>query len=148
MRKRFFLLLAVLILFVMTLGVGKIVYDRRGIPFVRETEQWSIGIYSGTTPFDFPERQRLWNPVLRAEDVTDVPAKFVADPFLVQDDETWFLFFEVYNLASKHGDIAIATSTNTRNWKYEQVVLDEPFHLSYPYVFKWEDDYDMIPEYF
>ena len=26
------------------------------------------------------------------------------------------------------------------------MVLDEPFHLSYPYVFKWENEYFMIPE--
>ncbi|NIR67375.1 MAG: hypothetical protein GWO10_27260, partial [candidate division Zixibacteria bacterium] len=44
--------------------------------------------------------------------------------------------------------MAVATSTNTRSWKYQQVILDETFHLSYPYVFKWQDEFYMIPETF
>jgi hypothetical protein len=80
--------------------------------------------------------------------VTDVSAKFVADPFLTKAGDTWYLFFEVYNNATKQGDLAVATSANTWTWDYEQVILDEPFHLSYPYVFKWKDDYYMIPESF
>lgn len=130
--------LAVLIPFVM----------RRGVPFVTEKEQWTIGIYEGTTPFHFPTRQNRRNPVFTAQDVTDVPAKFVADPFLIHDNATWYLFMEVYNLATEQGDLAVATSTNTRNWQYQQIILDEPFHLSYPYVFKWQDEYYLIPETF
>lgn len=86
--------------------------------------------------------------MLTAEDVTDASAKFVADPFLIEENSTWYLFFEVYNLDTKQGDLAVATSTNTRSWNYEQIVLDESFHLSYPYVFKWQGDYYLIPESF
>ena len=57
--------------------------------------------------------------------MTDVPGKFVADPFLVEENLTWYLFFEVYNLKTEQGDLAVATSTNTKNWRYEQIVLDE-----------------------
>jgi hypothetical protein len=81
-------------------------------------------------------------------DVTDVRAKFVADPFLLKEGETWNLFFEVYNNDTKQGDLAVATSRNTWIWNYEKVILDEPFHLSYPYVFKAEDEYYLIPESF
>ena len=31
-------------------------------------------------------------------------------------------------------------------WEYQRIVLTEPFHLSYPYVFSWEGAYYMIPE--
>lgn len=127
---------------------GVYVGAKRGVPFVMQKEQWSIGIYTGESPFLFDPRRNKRNPRLTAEDVTDVPAKFVADPFLVREDSTWYLLFEAYNTNSEQGDIAVAKSDDARRWKYDQVVLDEPFHLSYPYVFEWQNDYYMIPESF
>jgi hypothetical protein len=32
------------------------------------------------------------------------------------------------------------------NWKYQKIVLDENFHLSYPYVFLYDGTFYMIPE--
>ena len=122
------------------------VWQKRGIPFVSEREEWTIGIYTAPDPFSFDRSQRWFNPVLRAEDVTDIPAKFVADPFLVREGTTWNLFFEVYNRSTRQGDLALATSPNTWLWDYRTVILDEPFHLSYPYVFQWEGEYYLIPE--
>jgi hypothetical protein len=133
---------------VVGLAAGIIVGMKRGIPFVSEKEQWTIGIYRGNSPFSFTNPLNWLNPVIKAEDVTDVSAKFVADPFIMKDKEKWHLFFEVYNLATMQGDLAVASSTNTWVWNYNQVILDEPFHLSYPYVFQWENEYYLIPESF
>ncbi len=130
------------------LVVGIYVGMKRGIPFVSQREQWTIGIYRSNNPFHFNELQGWINPLFRAENVTDVSAKFVADPFLIKEDETYNLFFEVYNNDTKQGDLAVATSTNTWTWNYEKIILDEPFHLSYPYVFKADDGYYLIPESF
>jgi hypothetical protein len=139
-----------LALFFMFLGFigGMVVGIKRGIPFVAQREQWTIGIYRSDTPFHFNAMQGWINPLFRAEDVTDVPAKFVADPFLVKEDDMWNLFFEVYNNDTQQGDLAVATSKNTWTWKYQKVIIDEPFHLSYPYVFKGDDEYYLIPESF
>jgi hypothetical protein len=128
--------------------IGISEFSGKGIPFVATHEDWSIGIYTGDTPFGFSQPQNIRNPVLTFEDVTDVPAKFVADPFLVHEGDIWYLFFEVYNNASRKGELAVATSADAQNWQYQQIILDEPFHLSYPYVFKWQDQYYFIPESF
>ncbi len=146
--KKSILVPAIIAALGLSLGLvaGTYVGIRRGIPFVAQREQWTIGIVTGTSPFDFPPAQRRGNPVLRAEDVTDVPAKFVADPFLMRNADTWQLFFEVYNLATDQGDLALATSHNGQDWKYQGLIIDEPFHLSYPYVFQWQDDTYLIPE--
>jgi hypothetical protein len=146
MKKRRLAAAAVVVVLTLLSVGGYQVWRQRGIPFVSEKEQWTIGIYTASDPFSFSGRQRWWNPIFRAEDVTDVPGKFVADPFLIKEGAIWNLFFEVYNRATDQGDLAVATSRNTWQWHYEQVILDEPFHLSYPYVFKWEDDYYLIPE--
>ena len=125
---------------------GIYVGNQRGIPFTAERLHWSIGIYTGDSPFDLGSPPQLRNPVLTGDDVTDVQAAFVADPFMVRKDSTWYMFFEVWNSETNQGDIALATSDDGLEWTYEQVVLDEPFILSYPYVFNWKDEYYMIPE--
>ncbi len=84
--------------------------------------------------------------MLTADDVTDVPAAFVADPFLVRTRDGWHMFFEVMNWRGNKGEIGWATSVDGRAWKYGQIVLAEPFHLSYPYVFEWGGVHYLIPE--
>jgi hypothetical protein len=88
------------------------------------------------------------NPVLTAGDVTDVSAYSVADPFLFYEYESWYMFFEVINQASGQGDIGLATSSDGLQWNYEHIVLNEDFHLSYPFVLKYNGKYYMIPECF
>jgi hypothetical protein len=109
---------------------------------------WSIGIYSGTSPVVLNSPSDVLNPVLTRNDVTDVPALFVADPFLIRNDQGWYMFFEVMNARTRKGEIALAKSVNGRRWVYDRVVLREHFHMSYPYVFEWENDYYMVPETF
>lgn len=116
----------------------------RGIPFVKRQWKLSIGIYSGKSPFDVAAPPNVKNPVLNPRDVRDVQAQHVADPFMVFEDGTWFMFFEVFHRKSQQ-DIGLATSSDGFNWTYKQIVLDEPFNLSYPYVFKWNNQYYMIP---
>jgi hypothetical protein len=108
--------------------------------------EWSIGIYYGTSPFSFGPPKNVDNPVLTRKDVSDVPAAIVADPFMLRRDNTWYMFFEVMNQQTKKGEIGLASSENGVKWTYQQIVLAEPFHLSYPYVFHWADNYYMIPE--
>ena len=106
---------------------------------------WSIGIYTGDSPYDLKPAPQIPNPVLTAGHVTDIPASFVADPFIIRANP-WFMFFEVWNPRSNKGVIGLATSGNGFEWRYERIVLSEEFHLSYPYVFEWENTCYMIPE--
>lgn len=103
-------------------------------------------MYEGPSPFELAPIRNAPNPVLTAHDVTGIPAEFVADPFMIRHENAWYLFCEVWNNASEHGDIGLATSADGTSWDYEQIVLDEPFHLSYPFVFQYDDAYYMIPE--
>ena len=107
---------------------------------------WSIGIYTGHSPFHLQPPASKTNPVLTSADVSDLPAEFVADPFMVQHDGRWYMFFEVMNSETRRGEIGLATSDDAFTWTYEQIVLNEAFHLSYPYVFEWRGEHYMIPE--
>jgi hypothetical protein len=108
--------------------------------------KWSIAMYAGKSPLQLAAAPGVSNPVLSAADVTDVPARFVADPFMVKVDGLWHMFFEVLNNEPNRGEIGRATSCDGLTWHYERIVLQEPFHLSYPYVFQRSDDFYMIPE--
>ena len=109
-------------------------------------EVWSIGIYGGPSPLSIAPLPSVSNPVLTRDDVSDVCACFVADPFMVFANNKWHLFFEVMNWRTGRGEIALATSDDAIHWEYRRIVLAEPFHLSYPYVFKQHGHYYMVPE--
>jgi len=106
---------------------------------------WSIGIYTGPSPLALTPAPGITNPVLTRDDVTDVCALMVADPFMIKAGGSWYMFFELYNRKS-HGEIGCAVSQDGLKWTYQCVVLAERYHLSYPYVFEWMGDYYMVPE--
>ncbi len=116
------------------------------LPALSWKQVFSIGIYAGHSPFDFVSPQNIDKPVLSRSDVTDVPAVFVADPFMLRVNRTWYMFLEVMNHRAGRGEIGLAISNDTTRWTYQHIVLTEPFHLSYPYVFKVQDEYYMLPE--
>jgi hypothetical protein len=78
--------------------------------------------------------------------VSDVQAALVADPFMMRADGKWYMFFEVLAEGTGRGHIGLATSDDAFQWKYRRIVLNEPFHLSYPYVFECKGEHFMIPE--
>ncbi|HSY47935.1 MAG TPA: hypothetical protein VLC46_03910 [Thermoanaerobaculia bacterium] len=111
----------------------------------RPPKEWSIAIYRGASletlaPVDGAV------PALTAAAVDDVAASFVADPFFFLDDGRWYLFFEALNIAAKNGEIAVASSADGVQWQYRGIVLSEPFHLSYPHVFRRGSEIFMTPE--
>ena len=126
--------------FIATLGFIKTKPD-----IASETE-WSIGIYEGKTIGKMKNAPGVHNPVMRASDVSDVRAMFVADPFLMEKDSIWYLFFEVFNEYRGKGEIGMAKSADGKKWEYEKIVLREPFHMSYPYMFEYKKQIYMIPE--
>lgn len=114
--------------------------------FLGRQSYWSIGIYSGVSPYCLNSPKDIKNPVLTADDVTDRKALFVADPFMICEHGKWYMFFEVFNQETGRGEIGLAISKNCLSWIYQRVVISESFHLSYPYVFKFQDSIYMIPE--
>ncbi|MFO0810201.1 MAG: hypothetical protein U0746_16390 [Gemmataceae bacterium] len=109
-------------------------------------DTWAIGIYRGPSPLELTPVSD--NPVLTRDDVSDVAASNIADPFAIWLDGTWHLFFEVWNWRSNKGEVGHATSPDGVRWAYDRIVLAEPFHLSYPQVFVHAGDVYMIPETF
>ena len=126
--------------------IGIIVGKYFGFPFFYNRTDISIGIYLGSNPFNMVSQDNITNPVISYKNVTDIKAEFVADPFMIKGKKVWYMFFEVLNADDNQGDIGLATSEDGIRWRYKKIVLNEPFHLSYPYVFAWRGEYYLIPE--
>lgn len=109
-------------------------------------DPWSIGLYAGPDPLHLAPIPGLLNPILTREQVADVPAAFVADPFLLPHQDEWHMFFEVLHHGRGVGEIGWASSRDMRVWRYGGIVLREAFHLSYPHVFAYRGDIYMTPE--
>ncbi|KAL4568886.1 hypothetical protein LXL04_024503 [Taraxacum kok-saghyz] len=122
---------------------------------------WSIGVFYGDSPFSLKpiEAMNVWentsaawpvaNPIVTCGSVTDsgFPSNFVADPFLYVQGNVLYLFFETKNPITMQGDIGVAKSVdNGASWEQLGVVLDEEWHLSYPYVFDYNGQIYMMPE--
>ncbi len=107
---------------------------------------WTIGIYEGDTPLDIHPSARRPVPLFNEESMKDLKIRVMADPFLIREGGAWHLFFEVMGEKTEKGAIGHAASQDLVHWSYGGVVLDEPFHLSYPCVFRWENEIYMIPE--
>ena len=117
--------------------------------------RWAFGIYEGTSPTDLAPSKTIQNPVFTIADVTrfsddvrGMVAVHIFDPFVIQQGTSYYMFFELCGFTDfKYGcDIAYASSDDGLNWSYEGIVLDEPFKLSYPNVFRYNGQYYMIPE--
>lgn len=78
--------------------------------------------------------QLVWNPTI-----------IEADPFLFVHGGRLHLFYESKGLFTP-GVIKMTSTADLRNWTEPQVVLREPFHLSYPWVFEEEGRMYMVPE--
>jgi hypothetical protein len=131
--------------FAIILCFGGLFFLHKSGTLVFSRPVWSIGICEGESPFIL-NCSAAHNPVLTGLDVTGFDASFVGDPFMIHDADQYFMFFEVMNSTETRASIGLATSANGDRWKYRRIVLAEPFTLSYPYVFKWDDNYYMVPE--
>lgn len=113
--------------------------------FQQDAGGWSIG-YGGFKeyPKSINAKQNVIYSIekLKAQNDSTV---FLADPFFVKEKDTFYLFFE-HKKTKTNGDIGLLTSVDGKNYQYRGTVLTQKFHLSYPQVFKYRNDFYMIPE--
>jgi hypothetical protein len=68
-----------------------------------------------------------------------------ADPILYKVDNKIYMFYEAYNKMKNRGEIGVATILDHKIVD-RQIILKEPFHMSYPFVFNFNNKIYMIPE--
>ncbi len=72
--------------------------------------------------------------------------RFWADPFAVEHEGRYFIFFEEMPFRTQRGRIMAIEVFENGEPGEPQVALERPYHLSYPFVFAWEGSLYMMPE--
>jgi hypothetical protein len=78
--------------------------------------------------------------------LTAPAGRHYADPFLIQHQKELWCFFEDIDGVTGRGRIAAAEINPREGMRNPVVVLERPYHLSYPCVFRDGEDFFMIPE--
>ena len=72
--------------------------------------------------------------------------RFWADPHIISMDKNYFIFIEEYVYSKSKGHIALIKMDKEGNYDYLGKILEKDYHLSYPSVFQFENNFYMIPE--
>jgi hypothetical protein len=83
------------------------------------------------------------------KDFTPLPPpldRFWADPFIWVHENIYYVFIEELLYSTNRGRIVCLTLDKEMNILSNQVVLERPYHLSYPFLFEHEGQLYMIPE--
>lgn len=106
--------------------------------------EWALGFYIS----DELEIKHLNKPSFESYDVTDCKARGVADPFLIEYNGDVYIFFEIekYIDSKKTKGVIGCAKIVANKIKYLGIVLEEDFHLSFPFLLKHDNDIFMMPE--
>ena len=72
--------------------------------------------------------------------------RYFADPFLFRENGTTHVFCEEFPYATAKGVISVFTLDAAGRPSAPRVVLEQPYHLSYPQVFRHDGKIWMMPE--
>ena len=108
---------------------------------------WSVGLYVTDNDFGFGKKVANAGFVLNSKKLRSRSGHVhtYADPFLFVDGETLYIFYEKQTVG-EHGVIEAVRTTDLKNFQCVGEVLREPFHVSYPNVFRSGDGIYMVPE--
>lgn len=107
-------------------------------------QEWSIGMYSGSSPFDMHPVGSF--PIITNKDIKDIEADYVADPFLIKYKELFYVFYEIKEKNKFNTYMAYSTSNDLKNWKYGGIIMKGEPVQSYPCVFRNDEEFFMVPE--
>ncbi len=100
-------------------------------------DQWSL-LFSLNK--DIPENFDEFKKIMPSKRL------FWADPHVVQFNGKYYIFIEEFLQATNKGHISVIELDDKGNWKAPVKVLEREYHLSYPFIFEWQDRFYMVPE--
>jgi len=100
-------------------------------------------VYRWSVAYCYHDRfsKSLW----RYKEIKNPKGRFLADPFVIENNGENFIFVEDLFFNDNKGRISVI-KVDKQKYDFLGVVLEEDFHLSFPFVFKDGNDIYMIPE--
>jgi hypothetical protein len=107
--------------------------------FSKGNEQYRFTVCCSTAGFD------PLQPDFQSFRAMKLPAgTFYADPFVADENNKSFVFFECFT--NEKGSIAAVTVDAAGQAEAPVTILEQPYHLSYPFLFRHKHEWWMIPE--
>ena len=110
---------------------------KRNLENTYSFEQWGL-------LFDI--KKEISKSMWRYKKILPPKDRFWADPHIVTMDKNYFIFIEEYIYNQSKGHIAVIKMDKDGNHDYLGKVLEKDYHLSYPFVFEFKNNFYMIPE--
>lgn len=102
-------------------------------------EQWILAYSINNPPITEPNLNEL-------KFIEPPKGTFWADPFPIEKDGKFFIFFEEFLYKSMKAHISVMEMDLDGSYKAPIKILERDYHLSYPFMFEWENNLFMIPE--
>ena len=109
------------------------------LPAKRPLEQWQIA-------YRFSDQDEPGCRFAQLRYLVPPRDRFWADPFAVEYRGRYFIFFEELPYRTGKGRLMAMEVFEHAEPGEAQVILERPYHLSYPFVFDWEGALYMVPE--
>jgi hypothetical protein len=103
-------------------------------------EQWFIAFQFHTTDDNPATGLKHLQPIIPPRD------RLWADPFVVVEDGRTVVYVEEMTYREHRGGIAYLELERDGTWTPPRRILERPYHLSYPCLFRWRGDLYMVPE--
>jgi hypothetical protein len=107
--------------------------------------KWAIGLFRGKALNSLSANGSA-NPIISFRDFKAWNGSAVADPFAIRYQNAWYVFFELFQNGTDKAIIGASRSSDLVVWEPLGIVLEQPHHLSYPFVFEHEGEIYMMPE--
>jgi hypothetical protein len=77
-----------------------------------------------------------------------IPSKkrLFADPFIVAEEDKYYIFIEECPYGSSKAHLSVMVMDENGCYGEPVTIIDKPYHLSYPFVFKQDGGYFLVPE--
>ena len=104
------------------------------------SDQWALAYRFRSGPCDSN------NTLYRFKNLLPPKDRFWADPFAIQAGDHYYVFIEEYPYDAAKGHISVIELDRKGVVSGPRKVLEREYHLSYPFVFEWNNEYYMLPE--
>lgn len=102
-------------------------------------EQWIL-------LFKLEKRNKLSTYFYRFKKILPPKDRFWADPFIVERDDKYYVYFEELIYSENKGKIVLLEIDKNGSYSIPEVVLETDYHLSYPFLIEDDGELFMIPE--
>ena len=96
--------------------------------------------------FKLEKKEGISQSFFRFKRITPPKDRFWADPFVLKRDDTYYIFIEELIYKENRGKISVIEMDEKGNHSKPEVVLETPYHLSYPHLIEDDGELYMLPE--